>query len=115
MTPAVLADLRNVSAVRLCPEVNDTVHAFLVSGNGPYVPDTVLLYECKEGHELAEGSLELLCHKNGEWSGQAPNCTGNVSMVRIRSITYPNVQVTTAWSGKATKYTSNVIMGRTNT
>ena len=88
VTPAVLADPRNVSAVRRCPEVNDTAHALLLSGHGPYVPDTVLLYECNEGHKLAEGSLELSCQKDGQWSGQAPNCTGNVSMVRAGTQVY---------------------------
>ncbi|KAI0231624.1 hypothetical protein LSAT2_018021 [Lamellibrachia satsuma] len=61
---------------RLCPEVNDTVHARLVSGNDPFVPNTVLQYVCNEGYELTDGHLELSCQKDGMWSWKAPNCTG---------------------------------------
>ena len=67
-----------MSVERLCPEVNDTVYARLVSSNAPFVPNTVLRYECNEGYELTNGHLELSCQKDGQWSGKAPNCTGNV-------------------------------------
>ena len=65
---------------RLCPEVNDSVQASLVTGHGPFLPDTVLTYECNEGYELAVGHLELLCQKDGLWSGKAAKCTGTLDM-----------------------------------
>ena len=67
--------------VRLCPELNDTVKAHLASGNAPFVPDTVLRYECNKGHELTDGRLELSCKMTGEWSGKAPNCTGKIGAI----------------------------------
>ncbi|KAI0229120.1 P-selectin [Lamellibrachia satsuma] len=59
----------------ICPDVNDSVHAQLTSGNAPFTSGTVLQYECSEGYERANGLLQLLCQKDGQWSGKAPNCT----------------------------------------
>ena len=68
----------NFSLERRCPNITESVNAKLISGNPPFAPDTVLLYECNEGYELIDGQQELSCKKDGQWSGKAPNCTGSV-------------------------------------
>ena len=72
----IMENMLDPCTVRLCPEVNDTVGARLKSGNAPFVPNTVLRYECTKGYELADGRLELSCMMTGKWSGKPPNCTG---------------------------------------
>ncbi len=76
------------SLERLCPKINESVNAKLISGNPPFAPGKVLQYECKEGYELIDGQQELSCRKDGKWSGKAPNCTGSVHVSCHIVITY---------------------------
>ncbi|KAK2149960.1 hypothetical protein NP493_2875g00011, partial [Ridgeia piscesae] len=59
-----------------CPTLNEVDHARLVAGgDGPFIPENVLQYECTPGYERTGGHLLLLCRKDGQWSGEQPSCT----------------------------------------
>jgi len=61
-----------------CPTLNEVDHARLVAGgDGPFIPENVLQYECTPGYERTGGHLLLLCRKDGQWSGEQPSCTGS--------------------------------------
>ena len=50
-----------------------------VSITGTGVGD-IATYTCNDGFELS-GSDTRACESNGEWSGSAPTCEGNQSLV----------------------------------
>ena len=72
------ANVQHVFAERLCPAVTLPAGTVLLHGAVPYIPDTVLQYECAAGFELTGGQLQRLCRLDGQWTGHSPQCTGRV-------------------------------------
>ncbi|ELU03676.1 hypothetical protein CAPTEDRAFT_126293, partial [Capitella teleta] len=42
-------------------------------GSFPATVGSVIIYSCEEGYSL-NGTSEIVCEANGEWSGNSPSC-----------------------------------------
>lgn len=45
-----------------------------------FIYQDILAYQCNDGFELSSGNLTRHCQASGAWSGEEPNCTGQLLM-----------------------------------
>ena len=64
-----------------CPALSDPENG-AVTTTGTGVGDTAT-YTCNSGFEIS-GSDTRTCQSNGEWSGSAPTCEGNLITTSVR-------------------------------
>lgn len=72
-----------------CEHLNLPRYGTIIGSGNAY--GTVLSFECMKGFKHV-GSVERRCQENGQWSGDAVTCTGNVFHFTVFHKSYVNIK-----------------------